>query len=95
MPKQVPQNDKLTPVYIPFATFQSFVEALKNTTIPPRIDNSVTPTMSGQMRGALTSCLRFLKLVDSARHVTPRLKPLVDAFGTDKWQAELNDVLIV
>jgi hypothetical protein len=94
MAKQAPENDKLTPVYIPFATFQSFIEALKNTTIPPRIDNSVTPTMSGQMRGALTSCLRFLNLVDSARHVTPNLKPLVDAFGTDQWKEALLQVVV-
>jgi hypothetical protein len=82
-----------TPPYIPFATFAAFIEAMKNTTIPPRIDSSVTPTMSGQMRGALTSCLAFLELMDKDRAVTSRLKPLVDAYGTDEWRPALSTVI--
>ncbi len=83
-----------TPPYIPFATFEAFIEALHNTTIPPRIDSSVTPTMSGQMRGALTSCLVFLGLMDRDRNVTSSLKPLVDSVGTDDWRPALSTVIM-
>src|SRR5690242_16890772 len=90
-----PENGAVsTPPYIPFATFRAFIETLKNTTIPPRIDSSVTPTMSGQMRGALSSCLLFLGLIDKERNVTHALKPLVDAFGTEDWRPSLSTVVL-
>jgi hypothetical protein len=92
---QAPDKEKLTPPYISFVTFRSFIEQMKNTTIPPRIDNSVTTTMSGQARGALLSCFRFLKLIEqeSTNVVSENIDPLVEAFGTEGWEQALATVI--
>lgn len=94
MAKQAPDNEKLVPPYITYATFKGFIETLKNTTVPPRIDSSLMPTMSGQTRGALVSCLRFLKLIQGeTNNVTAALEPLVEAHGTDQWDSALAAVI--
>lgn len=94
MPKDAESKAIMMPPYIPFPTFRTFIETLHNTTIPPRIDSSVTPTMSGQMRGALSSCLVFLGLIDKNKQVSSLLKPLVDAFDTDDWRPVLSSVVL-
>jgi hypothetical protein len=86
MTNPAPDKAKITPPYLAFSAFTSFLQTLKNTTIPSRMDSSVTPTLSGQTRGALNTCLEFFGLVDKDRKVTPKLKPLVEAFETDKWK---------
>ena len=92
---QASDKEKPTPPYISFVTFRNFIDQMKNTTIPPRIDNSVTTTMSGQARGALLSCLRFLKLVEqeNSNVVAENIEPLVGAFDTDGWEKALATVI--
>jgi hypothetical protein len=87
-------GDKSVPAYIPFITFTNFIEALKNTTVPPRIDSTITPTMSGQSRGALNSALRFLGLVEGEQNaVGAPLKELVGAFGGLEWKNVLGQLI--
>jgi hypothetical protein len=84
---------KVTPPYLSFSTFTSFLQTLKNNIIPPRMDSSVTPNLSGQTRGALNTGLEFFGLVDKDRNVAPKLKPLVEAFETDRWKNALGALL--
>jgi hypothetical protein len=95
MAKQATDSEKLTPPYISFTTFRNFIDDLKNTTIPPVIDRTVTLKMSGQARGALISCLRFLKLVEESGNnvVAERLEPLVEAFATEHWEKALASLI--
>lgn len=96
MKKAINTALKSVPPYIQFATFKSFLTDLHNTTVPPRIDSSVTPRMSGQTRGALVSCLKFLGLImaDEDHTATPILASLVGSIETEKWPTELGALVV-
>jgi hypothetical protein len=79
--------------YIPFATFANFVERLKSTAIPAKIDNTVMPNLAGGVRGQVRSALRFLGLTDPEDHVTTTFRDLVQAYGTESWAAALRGVI--
>jgi len=94
MAEQPRDKEKPTPPYIPFTTFKIFISRLHNTTVPHRIDNSLMRKTSGQVHGALVSCLRFLKLVeDDNNNVTAALEPLVEAYDTDQWDLAMAKVI--
>lgn len=79
--------------YIPLATLLNFIGKVKNTVLPPRIDGSLAQSMSGGMRGALMSTLRFLSLIDKGDIVQDRLKNLVAAYQADEWKAVWGEVV--
>ncbi len=82
------------PAYVAWKTFLSFIEHIKKTVIPPRIDNSMMPPgMSGGTRSHLRSALKFLGLIRDDGYVTEKLKGLVGAYGTDSWAEALGEVL--
>ncbi len=85
--------EKYTLPYIPFTTFLNFVDRLKSTAIPSKIDNTVMPNLAGGVRGQVRSALRFLGLTDSEDHVTTAFRDLVQAHGTESWATTLRSVI--
>jgi hypothetical protein len=82
-----------TPPYTAFTTFKNFLTTLKKTTIPPIIDTSMMGNMSGSAQGQIKQTLRFLGLTTLAGTVTPQLRALVGALGTDKWKETLTQTM--
>ncbi len=78
--------------YIPLKTFKKFIESLKDTAVPPVIDNSILPKMSGAVRSQLKSALRFLVLVDDSGTVQKSLRTLVSSYQTDSWRQSLGEL---
>jgi hypothetical protein len=85
--------DHPKPPYIPFKTFLGFLEKLKKHAVPTVIDNSLTQNLSGGMRGALMSALRFLGLIDKNAVVDTSLKTLVAVYGTEQWRKALASIV--
>ncbi len=79
--------------YIPWQTFESFLERLKQTVIPTHIDPSVMRHMSGTAQSQTLSALRFLGLVEQDGTVTEAFKDLVSAYKGPKWKAEIGKLL--
>jgi len=82
-----------TPPYAPWKTFLNFIERLKTTAVPPRIDTSMMASMSGATRSQLMSCLKFLGLIDGGGNVSESLRRLVKAYGTESWKETLSEVI--
>src|SRR5689334_19894702 len=91
----MPAQDKplSVPPYVAFPTLTGFIETLSKTALPGQIDRSVMPKMSGVTQSHLLSALRFLKLVNEEGHVSPTLRKLVKAYGTEAWKEEFADVV--
>jgi hypothetical protein len=70
-----------TPPYVPYATFISALDALRNHGIPAsgKIDKTIWDSQSGSIRGQLILAFRFLGLIDDNNRVLPALPPLVTA----------------
>lgn len=70
-----------TPVYVPYATFISALDALKRDGIPGtgKIDKTLWDSQSGAIQGQLLIAFRFLGLIDERNAVLPTLPPLVQA----------------
>jgi hypothetical protein len=82
------------PPYIAFQTLKTFVGNLKPHKLPNRIDRSLLGNFSGGVQGQLITALRFLGLIDAKGYPqAEKLEPLVQAFGTDQWSAELERLL--
>jgi hypothetical protein len=85
--------EKASPPYIPFGTFANFVDRLKNTAIPDKIDNTVMPNLAGGVRGQVRSALRFLGLTDAEDHVNTTFRDLIQAHGSESWYQALGAVI--
>ncbi len=74
-------TDKLAPVYVPYATMISALDALRNHGIPAsgKIDKTIWESQSGSVRGQLILAFKFLGLIDPENRVLPVLPPLVTA----------------
>tara|TARA_A100001037_G_C15067693_1_gene597873 strand:+ start:373 stop:1134 length:762 start_codon:yes stop_codon:yes gene_type:complete len=73
------------PPYVPYRTFQTFLEFLLEEGIPGRIDKTVWgPRFSGSSGTQLMTALKVLKLVDSEAHPDDKLDRLVHAEGEDR-----------
>ncbi len=79
------------PPYIPYRTFKSFVESLKQG-IPGRIDRSLMASMSGTAQAQLIAALRYLGLVTAVGLPTEKLTRLVSSEGQERQKA-LRDIL--
>jgi hypothetical protein len=75
-----------TPVYIPYATFVSALDALKRDGIPGtgKIDKSLWDTQSGAIQGQILIGFRFLGLIDEHNRVLPGLPALVNASAEER-----------
>jgi hypothetical protein len=73
------QNGKQTPPYIPYATFDNFINGLGESGVPDQIDSSLMRTLSGSARSGLMVTLRYLKLVDEDGNTLATLEKLAKA----------------
>lgn len=81
------------PPYLPFKTFQSFVQRLHETTVPPRVDSTLFRSYSGSIASKLRGTLRFLGLIDESDTTTQKLRMLASVFSTPDWQKSLGEVV--
>ena len=73
------------PPYVPYRTFQTFLEFLLDEGIPGRIDKTVWgPRFSGSSGTQLMTALKVLTLVDADGHPSHELEDLVHAEGDDR-----------
>jgi hypothetical protein len=92
-----PKKSEKTKRYPPIPSFQTvtgFIETLNSTTVPPVIDSSLLPKMSGTNRSWLMSGMRYLGLIDASGVVQKKLRNLVTAWGTPKWKDSLQEELL-
>jgi hypothetical protein len=89
MPKEERQP---LPPYIPFKTFQGFVQKLKDTVIPERIDGTLLRSYSGSVARQLVAALRFLGMVDGNNYTTDNLKAAVKAYGGPEWAETFGEM---
>lgn len=81
--------------YIPFKTFDTFIERLHSTAVPPMIDGSLLHTMSGSMKSQLLSSLRFLNLIDMQNNVQESMHDLIKSYKSDTWSDTLKEVVAI
>lgn len=69
---------KLAAPYVPFSTFETALDKLAQlgTTLPPKIDHTVFPSIGGIAKGQVISALKFFKLIDTNGIPTAELKEL-------------------
>ncbi len=82
------------PPYIPFKTFQGFIQKLKDTAVPERVDSSLLKSYSGSIGRQLVAALKFLGLLDDNNFTTDKLKNLVKSFGLPEWSETFGDVAV-
>jgi hypothetical protein len=86
--------ERLSPPYIPWKTFENFMERLKGQVLPTHVDRSVLPkTMAGTLQRQLVSALRYLQLIDSGNAVTDSMRKLHRAWATEERAEVLSDVV--
>lgn len=78
------------PPYIAFQTLKTLAGSMKENGVPARIDRSVLRNFSGAVGGQLLTALKFLGLTEPNGTPTDELRALVEAHGTDTWQAVLG-----
>ncbi len=82
------------PPYVPFKTFIGFMEKLKETTVPDRIDLSVLRNYSGGIARQLIATLKYLKLIEDNGQTSDALRSLVNDHGTPTWQETLQNLVV-
>ena len=78
------KQDQKTPPYVGYATFVNFLNGLRDTSIPKRIDSSIIRNLSGSAQSSLLSALRYFNLIDENGVPTPAFEPLVMASENDR-----------
>jgi len=81
------------PPYVSYKTFINFLERLKASGIPTRIDRSVVPTYSGAIQAHLFTTLKYLHLMSQHGIPTEKLTKLVASEGAER-QKTFKDVLV-
>lgn len=84
-------DKRLTPPYIPYKTFANFLEKQK-IGLPSRIDRSVMPTSSGDVKVKLLATLLYLDLIDVDGTPKGRFSELVRSDGENKKKI-LKDII--
>jgi len=84
---------KPLPPYISLKTLLSFMEKMKETTVPERIDGSVLKNYAGSTAAQLTTTLRFLSFIEDNGTSTELLGQMVNAYKTDFWPGEFGQVM--
>lgn len=82
------------PPYISMKTFLGFMEKLKETTVPERVDGSVLKNYAGSTAAQITAALRFLGFIEENGKSAELLGQLVNAYKTDVWQQEIGEVMV-
>ena len=81
------------PPYVSYKTFINFLERLKASGIPTRIDRSVMPTYAGAIQGHLFTTLKYLHLMSQHNIPTEKLTKLVASEGAER-QKTFKDILV-
>lgn len=83
------------PPYMSYKTLRNFLESLKASGVPGRIDRSFVPTsMSGQNQVYLLATLRFFRLISETGHPESALELLVTLEGSERvghWHKIFTD----
>src|ERR1043166_742402 len=77
---------KKTPPYLSYTTFQNFLESLRVTAVPTRINRGIMANMSGSNQALLLATLRYFGLASEQGVPTADLKQLVEAKESDRKQ---------
>ena len=82
---------KLSPPYVVFSSFKSFINGLGETAVPTRIDKSVMSNYSGSTIYSLLPALTWFGLIDSNGIPSEKLKELAnsDEIGFSRLLGEL------
>lgn len=76
---------KITPpAYVSFQAFVNFINKLRDTSVPHRIDRSLMGNQSGSLISALIAALRFFDLIDEVQRPTPLMNALVKASDEER-----------
>lgn len=78
------EKTRVAPPYVSYATFKTFLDGLKASGLPSRIDRGVMGSMSGASQSHLISALNSMNLVTSTGQPTPTLDELVHSEGKDR-----------
>ena len=84
---------KPLPPYIPFKTLLGFVQKLKDTIVPPRVDSTMLRSYSGSVARQLVAAMKWLQLLDDNGHTNEKLRQIVAAYGTDTWSDVFGDAI--
>ena len=92
----MPKEDERRPLppYIPFKTFQGFIQKLKDTVIPERVDSTLLRSYSGSVGRQITAALKFLGMVDGNNYTTDKLKAAVKVYGNPQWGEEFSQIVV-
>jgi hypothetical protein len=74
-------KEKKIPPYLSFSTFTSFLDALRVSGVPTRVDRSIMASKSGSTQVLLLSAIRYLGLASDNGIPTPDLERLVQSEG--------------
>lgn len=74
-----PTPKSLTPVYVSWGTFVSFINRFRDTGLPQRIDRSLMGNASGSLISSLMAAIKSLGLIDDSQRPTETMKALVSA----------------
>lgn len=84
------ESDKdINPAYLPFATFQSALQNLRDHGLPNRIDKSAFGTRSGADQHQIMGAFRFLGLINSNDETQEPLQTLHDAQANSQLEKDL------
>ncbi len=89
------ENKQLALPYVSYPTFKTFIRHLHDTVVTEQIDNTMMPTkFSGSARGAVTSALRSLGLIDAQNNTSQQLRDLAGAYEGKDWQAMVKQCIL-
>lgn len=72
------------PAYVSFNAFLNFINKLRDTSVPQRIDRSLMGNLSGSLISALMAALRSFDLIDDGQRPTSLMRQLVTANDEDR-----------
>ena len=72
------------PAYVSFNAFLNFINKLRETSVPHRIDRSLMGSQSGSLISALIAALRSFELIDDAQRPTALMRQLVTATDEER-----------
>jgi len=76
--------------YLSYRTFKTFLDSLRVSGLPTRVDRSMMASKSGSTQALLLSTIRFLGLISENGIPTAELEKLINSHGQDrqeKWRA--------
>lgn len=81
------------PPYIPYRTFRTFIEDVRENGVPLRLDTNSLRRFGGSVRPQLISGLRFLGLLNENNETQPDLDVLKAAEEPEDWKPRLANLL--